>query len=162
MSGGVALVDYVRFPLCSFCVSAWDAVYARHRSFLLTPVWCVEQCSVGGCDPTVWDHLDLRTGWPNGLMKKKRLDWDSYTPPPYDDRVFHRRKPGYNEKAPWRAVWAKLARESGMSIQRAPEPPRRDSRKPSRPKARRTSHPTSQEVIDAKAAINLEDPDLWN
>lgn len=90
---------YMNLPMCGFCMNAWDLIYMRLRPGSRTSAqrW-VEYCKVGGCDPDVWDYIDLETGWPTGYIVNEEtglVDWlrvsEEYVIPDYDDSVFHMR-----------------------------------------------------------------------
>jgi hypothetical protein len=44
--------------ICGYCSTAWDLVYKRQRSVTSAEQW-VGYCKEGGCDPDIWDYVDL-------------------------------------------------------------------------------------------------------
>lgn len=107
------LRHYVSYPVCGFCMNAWDMIYGRKRTGTNCEKW-LGFCKWGGCDPDVWEYLDERTGWPWGW----KINPKTMTPrvfetlmeipiPDYDNRVYHMRRsddPG----APWRKTSERL------------------------------------------------------
>lgn len=119
---------YVSYPVCGFCMSAWDIIFQRMRA-LTSPQRFVEWCKVGGCDPDVWDYIDDRSGWPYGwkLIAQPsvpdvpiRVKWKLLPEPPeFDDRVYHKRSPdskGPNE--PWRRTSTQLLKQAQAKAER--------------------------------------------
>ena len=101
------------YPVCGFCMTAWDMIYQRTRTGTPASQW-VNYCKFGGCDPDVWDYISEGSGWPNKwkLKPNGRPDWSKLPdPPPADDRCFHKRADS-GSNAPWRKYGAKLLKES--------------------------------------------------
>src|SRR4051794_1839621 len=95
MGNPAQLKHYANYPVCGFCINAWDIVYQRTRSNTSAARW-VDYCKVVGCDPDIWDYLDMETGWPKGWPMKgepEMPDWDKLPKPPeQDNRVYHKRR----------------------------------------------------------------------
>lgn len=113
---------YVHYPVCGFCMTAWDLIFQRLRS-ITSPQRFVEWCKVGGCDPDVWDYIDERSGWPYGwkliaqptvATQPIRVKWNKLPEPPeYDDRVYHKRSPdSKGPSEPWRRTSAQLLKKA--------------------------------------------------
>lgn len=95
---------YARYPMCGFCTNAWDIIYQRMRTHTNPEEW-LNYCPVHGCDPDVWDYINLTTHWPKGWKVFRETgmpNWKKMPPKPTpDDRVFHKRATdGLNAK--WR------------------------------------------------------------
>ena len=104
---------YMQWPMCGHCSIAWDLIYQRLRS-PASPAHYLRLCTVGGCDPEIWDFLDDRTGWPVGFKLKGNgmPDWSRLPDPPMaENETFHRRDRD-DDKAPWRNVWERLRKEN--------------------------------------------------
>lgn len=104
---------YDHYPLCGFCMNAWDIVYLRMRTRHTTAVKWVEMCKVGGCDPDIWEYLDEDTCWPIGWPVGDNGEpiWEKVAKLPLpkpDNRCRHRRNDD-SERAPWRKYGPRLA-----------------------------------------------------
>jgi len=115
----------------------------------------LSKCPVGGCDPDVWDHVNMTTHWPKGwkVSRTTGLPNRAKLPPvpEHDDRTYHKRKTeGPNAK--WRRT-ANVLDNQAIAARAA----------------RRLEDPTDraewdEDVEVAKPAIlvpSLEDDDLW-
>lgn len=112
MGGDPTKLDhYESYPVCGFCVNAWDIVYQRRRA-LTSPEQWLGYCKVNGCDPDIWDYINLTTHWPKGwkVFRESGIpNWKKLpAPPPFDDRVYHRRESD-GQNAKWRKVMNTLS-----------------------------------------------------
>lgn len=117
MSNATEIKHYTNFPVCGFCMNAWDIVYGRMRAHT-SPMTFLSFCRHGGCDPDIWEHIDEGTGWPDKWkLNDKGLPqwWFEKAPknvkiPVTDNRVYHLRADS-DSHAPWRNVMPRLMRE---------------------------------------------------
>lgn len=110
---------YMNYPVCGFCMSAWDIVFQRRRGGLPPQQW-VNYCKVGGCDPEIWEYLDDDTGWPKGwkLRSNGWPDWKKLPKPPKANNDCYHRRDDDGVHAPWRKNSLKLLRQAQMKFEK--------------------------------------------
>jgi hypothetical protein len=114
MSNPATFEHYAHYPVCGYCINAWDIVYQRMRMSTSPAQW-VDYCKVFGCDPDIWDYLDPETGWPRDwpmVGEPEVPKWSNLPiPPDPDNRVYHKRD-NDGQNAPWRKVGRALTNKA--------------------------------------------------
>ena len=171
MADVTELRHYTNFPVCGYCMNAWNIIYGRMRTGLSPEKW-LGYCRWGGCDPDVWDHIDDRTGWPWGWKVNKETGWprcytDPKAPMPLpdtDNRVYHMRA-NDDPAAPWRKTSDRLraARQTrngkikGINLDEIEWDEEEITDED-------VFGPNGDEAMDAKmdaGEVDLDDEDLW-
>ncbi len=160
------LRHYVHYPLCGFCQSAWDVIYQRLLNLQresghplnpgAAPLTSLTHCRWGGCDPDIWDYVNMQTGWPRGWKVSRRtgrpnLERLPEPPSPYP-KVFHLRAEYHSpDHAAWRRTSTRLTNEA---IER-----KRDAKAI-------LSDPGELDIWNEPpssngSSVDLNDPELW-
>lgn len=169
MADATMLKHYVNYPVCGFCMNAWDILYGRQRTTISCEKW-LSFCHWGGCDPDIWDYLDERTGWPLGTKIDPKTMWPRYFTnhnlaipiPEYDNRVYHMRETE-DDRAPWRKTSDRLRAEyAKVKAGRKPidlnEVAWDDEEEIT---DEDVFGPFGDDAVDAMQGVDLDDPDLW-
>jgi hypothetical protein len=146
---------YNHYPVCGYCLNAWNIIYQRWVS-ALSPVEWLHYCRHNGCDPDVWDYINRATGWPKGFKVGRQSGKPNLTKlppvPEYDPRVFHKRDPQdeFSSQARWR-------KNSDALIRKAQDY-RATLRGVSPVELAEWDEPESEEP---ELLVDLSDPDIW-